>query len=60
MVKDPLIEELKHAAAHAGEMSRDKLPALLLKAAERLSATEMDAEYRALISKMNTAGPELA
>lgn len=57
-MKDPLVDQLRHAAAHVGELSRDELQALLLHAAERLSETEMDAEYLALIREMNNAGQE--
>jgi len=58
MSNDSLIDQLRHAAAHVGEMSRDDLRALLQKAVERLSETEMDAEYLALIREMNEAGQE--
>jgi hypothetical protein len=57
-MKDPLIEQLKHAAGHIGELSENDLQALLLKAVERLSEAEMDAEYLALIREMNEAGQQ--
>jgi len=57
-MKDPLIDQLRHAAAHVDEMSRDEMHALLLKAIERLSEAELDAEYLALIREMNEAGQQ--
>jgi len=57
-MKDPLIEQLKHAAEHIGELSANDLQELLLKAIERLSEAEMDAEYLALIREMNEAGQQ--